>query len=515
MVLSAGADAYTTSPAPSAVRGGQVADGLDASLADIARARGLHLTPDGRLADLATFVGSNLDADGRPPAPATLDAYARHLGLIEPVPLLMIFGESHEGRWSDPMQDMLKGAPRNIAYNRYGISVVDRLGQRVAVVVLSAALVEVEPVPRLVGDGAQLALRGRVRSGYTHPQLDMTLPDGSVKHVAESSGSTFDFNVPTTPRGVHRVELLADGPFGIEVLANFPVFAGVPEPPIVARPRTDKIAADPGDESAVADRLLELLNDARRKAGLAALQSHRELAEVAAAHSRDMVESGFFGHLSPTNGDPAARVRKKGLAFVLIAENVGRGATADEVNAMLLDSPGHRANALDPNLTHVGIGVVVDRRQGQTQVVATEEFGGVAKTIDAHSAPGSVTDLINEKRAAAGAAMLVTDPALTDAAQRGADMFLSDPSRTQQQVVEWVNETLAHPGGRQGSPIAKRMRAAQSFLLPVIALDQVQKIEATADKSARYIGVGVAQGSRADTGPNAIALVIVLGWPRQ
>ena len=54
---------------------------------------------------------------------------------------------------------------------------------------------------------------------------------------------------------------------------------------------------------------------------------------------------------------------------------------------MLLDSPGHRANALDPNLTLVGIGVVVDRRQGQVQVVATEDFGGVAKPIDIRSAP--------------------------------------------------------------------------------------------------------------------------------
>jgi uncharacterized protein YkwD len=271
---------------------------------------------------------------------------------------------------------------------------------------------------------------------------------------------------------------------------------------------------DVGDSVAVAAKLLGLLNDARRNAGVAPLEPNQELAAVAEAHSRDMAETGFFGHLSPTNGDPAARVRRKGLGFVLIAENVGRGATAEEVNSMLLDSPGHRANALDPNLTHVGIGVVMDRRQGQTQVVATEEFGGIARSIDTRGAPTVVVDMINVRRAASGAPKLVVDPTLTDAAQKGAELFLKDSARSQQQIVQWVNDGLAHPAGNAGSPIGHRMRAAQSFLVPVITLDHAQKIEQTQDKTARYIGVGVAQGARPDTGPNTIAVLIVVGWPR-
>src|SRR4051812_48392006 len=130
-----GASSYTTSPSPGAVRGGPLADRLQVALAEIARARGMSLTGDGRLADLATFVASNVGADGRPPASGALDTYSHHLGIIEPVPLFMIFGESHEGQWSQPMQDMLKGAPRNIAYNRFGISIAQHMGQRIAVVV--------------------------------------------------------------------------------------------------------------------------------------------------------------------------------------------------------------------------------------------------------------------------------------------------------------------------------------------------------------------------------------------
>src|SRR5262249_7807710 len=161
--------------------------------------------------------------------------------------------------------------------------------------------------------------------------------------------------------------------------------------------------------------------------------AHSGLAEVAELHSRDMVQSGFFGHDSPTFGDPATRVHRKGLAFVVIAENVGRGSTAEEVNTMLLDSPGHRANALDPNLTHVGIGVVLDTRQGNAEIVATEDFGGVARSIDVGAAPDEVLRAINAERSKAGAGALVVDPLLVKAAARGAARFFAEPAPTQQQ----------------------------------------------------------------------------------
>ena len=39
-------------------------------------------------------------------------------------------------------------------------------------------------------------------------------------------------------------------------------------------------------------------------------------------------------------------------------------------------------------------------------------------------------------------------------------------------------------------------------------------LEPTLDPGIRYLGIGVAQGTRDDTGPNAIAVVIVMAWPR-
>ena len=94
---------------------------------------------------------------------------------------------------------------------------------------------------------------------------------------------------------------------------------------------------------------------------------------------------------------------------------------------MLLESPGHRANALDPNLTHVGIGVAQDKMVGQTHIVATFDFAGIARPLDMARAPEEVIRLINVNRGESGAPKLVTDRALTDAAEGGVRQVLRDP----------------------------------------------------------------------------------------
>jgi uncharacterized protein YkwD len=511
---AAGAAAYTTRPTPGAVRGGPDAERIEQALREVARGRGMDLVGDGRLAEFATFIAAAIDPTGSPPAFAAIDAYSRHLGLVEPVPLFTVFGQVKEAGAPETLEQMLRGAPKSIGYNRYGIVVVPRFAQRLAVVVLSAAGLEMDPVARSTPPGTMLPLRGKLRDGYKHPQLEITLPNGSVRHVAEAPGADFGFAAPIAERGVHRVEILAEGPYGLEVLANFPVFAGVDEPPVVIAPPARAVAEQPTNETAVAAKLLALLNDARKAANVPPLTEHTGLAEVARAHSDDMVGAGFFGHVSPVNGDPVARVRRKGLGFVTIAENVGRGSTAEEVNTMLLDSPGHRANALDANLTHVGIGVVIDQRGGHSQIVATEEFGGVSKPIDVATAPDDLLRLVNARRSSAGAAKLEVDPVLTEAARAGVALYFREPFQSQQQIVQKVNDDIVRPVDGRGSPVARRMRTARSFLLPVIALDHATKIEQLFDPRARFIGIGVAQGMRPETGPGTTGVLVVIGWPR-
>jgi uncharacterized protein YkwD len=79
-----------------------------------------------------------------------------------------------------------------------------------------------------------------------------------------------------------------------------------------------------------------------------------------------MVRLGYFGHVSPSGRDLTSRLRQAGYTTHRAAENLARSSTPQRAHAQLMESPSHRANILDPALTHVGIGVA--EREGELLV---------------------------------------------------------------------------------------------------------------------------------------------------
>ena len=61
---------------------------------------------------------------------------------------------------------------------------------------------------------------------------------------------------------------------------------------------------------------------------------------------------------SPTTGDASNRFERAGIVGTVVRENVARGYGPKGVHESLMNSPGHRANMLAEDVTHVGIGVV-------------------------------------------------------------------------------------------------------------------------------------------------------------
>jgi uncharacterized protein YkwD len=171
--------------------------------------------------------------------------------------------------------------------------------------------------------------------------------------------------------GRYQVEVLASDRTGPTVLANFPVFCGVRAPlDISAYEEDEPEDLDPADAE---QELLALINQARLAAGLKDLIWDNRLAAIARAHSRDMQTGNFIAHISPTTGDPMARVKRAGLNFGLVVENVGSESGIQQVHRGLMASPGHRANIVHPRLTRVGIGVVV-KKGGGAPLIVTELF---------------------------------------------------------------------------------------------------------------------------------------------
>lgn len=105
-------------------------------------------------------------------------------------------------------------------------------------------------------------------------------------------------------------------------------------------------------------RMLVLVNEERRKAGLKPVAADPELQTVARAHSRDMFARGYFAHVSPDGNDPFDRMRGAGVKFRTAGENLALAQTLEQAHEGLMKSPGHRANILQPQFGRLGIGIL-------------------------------------------------------------------------------------------------------------------------------------------------------------
>ena len=86
----AGANEYRAEAPAGDASIGPAGPGIARALEQASRARGQAIAPDPRLAELARWVAEALRHDVSAPPSPVIDLYARHLGLIEPTPHLLI-----------------------------------------------------------------------------------------------------------------------------------------------------------------------------------------------------------------------------------------------------------------------------------------------------------------------------------------------------------------------------------------------------------------------------------------
>jgi stress response protein SCP2 len=112
---------------------------------------------------------------------------------------------------------------------------------------------------------------------------------------------------------------------------------------------------DPHD--ALSAAVVTVTNAQRARHRLPPLGVDARLAAAAHAHSADMVGRGFFAHVDPDGRGVDQRVRAAGYAYRVVAENIAAGQPdAGAVVEAWMNSPGHRANILHPEVTEIGVG---------------------------------------------------------------------------------------------------------------------------------------------------------------
>ena len=135
--------------------------------------------------------------------------------------------------------------------------------------------------------------------------------------------------------------------------------------------------------------LLQYANEARKHAGAPPLEWNQWLAQAARKHAQLMVDRGQLSHGFPGEPPLLQRVIDSGVRFDSSAENVAFGETPSEIHEGWMNSPGHRANLLNPKYNAVGIVVM---RRGDL-LYAVQDF--------AHTVPAlTATDLENAVAAA-------------------------------------------------------------------------------------------------------------------
>ncbi|MFJ3670980.1 CAP domain-containing protein [Streptomyces sp. NPDC090106] len=106
-----------------------------------------------------------------------------------------------------------------------------------------------------------------------------------------------------------------------------------------------------------ASDVVGLTNRERSRHGLPPLAPDPRLTDAAQAHSADMVARAFYSHTSPDGTQPWDRAAAAGAHRRSIGENIACGQrSAAEVVEGWMNSPGHRANILKPDFTHIGVG---------------------------------------------------------------------------------------------------------------------------------------------------------------
>ena len=123
--------------------------------------------------------------------------------------------------------------------------------------------------------------------------------------------------------------------------------------------------------------VIQWTNSQRAKYGLPPLKENSRLNVSAELKVQDMFENQYFAHLSPSGKGVKDLAEVVGYEFIAIGENLALGNFEnDEVLVRAwMDSPGHRANILNPGYQEIGVAVQKGEFEGKTTWLAVQHFG--------------------------------------------------------------------------------------------------------------------------------------------
>lgn len=126
--------------------------------------------------------------------------------------------------------------------------------------------------------------------------------------------------------------------------------------PVITTPATT--ASVPASSSATfQQQVVDLVNAERAKGGLNPLTVSQEVQNAAQVRAGEIIQS--FSHTRPNGASPFTALNEQNLKYTAAGENIAAGqATPQAVMDSWMNSSGHRANIMNPDFTHIGVGYI-------------------------------------------------------------------------------------------------------------------------------------------------------------
>jgi uncharacterized protein YkwD len=264
--------------------------------------------------------------------------------------------------------------------DRMGIGVISQEEGFVASIIVLRRLMDLGVLPREVTRNKPLPVIGNIFPGISKPRIYITKPDGVVakQELATLENNTFSGQLTFKEEpGRYKIEMMVDTELGPTVANLFPLYIDVPyDTELILTPKNLVAAETYASVDAAENAFSELVNAVRKKNKLSDLTWDRQLQIMARGHSNQMKQKEFFGHTTPEGQTLKMRAQSVTHSYSKVTENLAQNSTLTEAMDKLMDSPAHRGNILDPELTDFGVGIAIKKNtDGSPLYIVTQNFG--------------------------------------------------------------------------------------------------------------------------------------------
>lgn len=461
--------------------------------------------PDGALCAIAdSFLGWT---DPTAPRDGVLAFMSGHMGLVSPARQAFVttLGTDDDVLISERLAETIVRHGKSFQNARYGAALFmipreDRNSRPTfrVVLVLGEEPVALEPLPRRLALGQQAMLGGQLQGDLENPKVTISDARGLTSSPPQEPGKGFKAELRCGEKpGTIRVEISAEQAGSRRVVANFPVACGTD------LPTTVPVAAAqwPTEVAAQERKVLEIINGERTAAGLPALVWDDAVAGVARSLSEGLSDES---RRAAAGALVVEQLQKAGVGTPLLVVNPAQGVTVDDAQERLLTSPGHRANLMNPEVNHAGVGITtLTGKGGATSTFLAEVFVKILPPVDLVQVRKDLQAAIVARRAEGKVPEIPVDPALHEVAQKYAQEMAAAkgklPEERDTQLLDSLKKTYQGVNMLAGASAAPLEFAKEKKVL----------------SSGKALGVGLAQGDHPTLGRNTFYVVILFGEPRE